>query len=184
MLSRREWFWLGIGLLTGNLLFAWGAAGESRREHGQVIKERPDRSLPDRLFAAQPERVVDGDTVVFLQGVCRLIGIDAPELAQPAGPEAKGALVALLPPGSQVLVMVWGRDKYGRMLCAIYASDGYPVAMTLVESGWAWVYLAEGTPFWVGLKAAEARARGERRGVWGSATPEPPWEYRKRVRSR
>ena len=91
--------------------------------HGSAWAQR---GAPDQVFTATVERVTDGDTVVFPQGVCRLLGIDAPEKAQPLGPEAGRTLSELL--GDRpVLVLAWGKDKYGRMLCLVLAEDGYDV---------------------------------------------------------
>ena len=135
------------------------------------------------MFTATVERVTDGDTVVFPQGVCRLLGIDAPEKAQPLGPEAGRTLSELL--GDRpVLVLAWGKDKYGRMLCLVLAEDGYLANMTLVESGLALVYMADRLFLKDGLEAAQARARADRRGVWGLKQLEPPWEYRARIRGK
>lgn len=190
MLTRREWVGLGLAILVGNLCFAVWAWGEPKTpkppaEHGEVLKLRPDRSLPSRVFVAVPERIVDGDTVVFPQGSCRLLGIDAPEKAQPFGMQATQALAALLPPKESVLVLAWiGQDRYGRMLCLIVGADGYLVNLAMVESGAALVYLAEGSTIHRGLLEAQARAVNERRGVWALPQIELPWVYRERMRRR
>jgi endonuclease YncB( thermonuclease family) len=139
------------------------------------------KGAPDHVFTAKVERTTDGDTVVFPQGVCRLLGIDAPEKAQPLGPEAWRTLAELL--GDRpVLAMAWGKDRYGRMLCLILAEDGYLANMTLVESGLALVYMAERLFLQDGLEAAQARAKADRRGVWGLKSFEEPWKYRARIR--
>lgn len=136
---------------------------------------------PDQVFLAKPERVHDGDTVVFPQGSCRLLGIDAPELKQPLGSEAGRTLRELL--GDRpVLVMAWGKDRYARMLCLVLAEDGYLANMTLVESGLALVYMADQLFLKNGLEAAQARARSDRRGLWGLKSFEPPWVHRARER--
>ena len=135
---------------------------------------------PDQVSTAKVERVTDGDTVVFPQGVCRLLGIDAPEKAQPLGPEAWRTLAELL--GDRpVLAMAWGKDRYGRMLCLVLAEDGYLANMTLVESGLALVYMADRLFLKDGFEAAEARAKADRRGVWGFKKFERPWDYRART---
>ena len=139
------------------------------------------KGSPDQVFTAPVERVTDGDTAVFPQGVCRLLGIDAPERAQPLGPEAWRTLAELL--GDRpVLVLAWGKDRYGRMLCLVLAQDGYLANLTLVESGLAMVYMADRLFVKDGLEAAEARAKADRRGVWGLKRFEPPWEFRARTR--
>ena len=141
------------------------------------------KGAPDQVFTAKVERISDGDTVVFPQGSCRLLGIDAPEKAQPLGAEAGSTLTELLGDGP-VLVMAWGKDRYGRMLCLVLAQDGYLANMTLVESGLALVYMADRLFVKDGLEAAQARAKADRRGVWGLKSFEKPWEYRARIRGK
>ena len=202
MLTRREWLGFWLALLVGNLCFAVWAWGEPKTpllkgskaladsQHGEVQKLIPDRMLPTSVFFAPPLEIVDGDTVKFEhRGLCRLIGIDAPEDGdaaggQPVGEQATKALRALLPLKDPVLVLVWGRDRYRRMLCLILAADGYPVNLTLVESGMAYVYLAEGFSLYSALVQAQQRAQIDRRGVWWLPKRELPWHYRARMRGR
>lgn len=145
--------------------------------------------VPTKVFQARPERVVDGDTVVYPQGVCRLIGVDAPEVAhgghpaQPMGEQAWEGLSGELVQGVNT-VLVYGTDKYGRMLCAILDHAGYLTNLWLVESGLAETYLLERAPFAKGLAEAQARAKTERRGIWGLGRYERPSDYRKRIKAR
>jgi len=137
-------------------------------------------------FEARVESVHDGDTVRFAGGrVCRLLGLDAPELAQPLGEHAQRALVGLLPlvrEGRPVTVLHYGRDRYGRLLCWVLGPGGEAVNLELVRAGLAEVYLAERSPFRHGLEAAQEEARNSRRGVWGLEGYESPSAYRKRLR--
>ena len=149
--------------------------------------------VPSKVFQARPERVVDGDTVVYPQGVCRLIGVDAPEVAhgghpgghpaQPMGDQAAEGLRGELVQGMNTVV-VYGTDKYGRMLCAILDHAGYLANLWLVESGLAETYLLDRAPFARGLAEAQARAKAERRGIWGLERYERPSDYRKRMKAR
>lgn len=144
------------------------------------------------LRAIDVVRVVDGDTVVDAAGArYRLHGVDAPERAQPAGPEAGRALAALLaePRDGVTLVRTHGRDRYRRTLATLYRRPraGGPrvnVNRALVARGWAWAYArtpndAEGAA----LLGLEEAARDQRRGLWAAdAAPELPQHYRRRVR--
>lgn len=76
-------------------------------------------------------KVVDGDTVyvqidlgieTYRKLRCRLLGINAPELGDPGGIEAKNYLALLLPAGSEVAVRtIKDRvEKYGRYLVEIW----------------------------------------------------------------
>ena len=144
--------------------------------------------LPTRVFVAQPERVPDGDTIIYAQGSCRLVGLDSPERKkgqQPGQPMAEDAFKALRDEAMRgpTTVIVYGVDRYGRMLCWVIDHAGYALNLMLVESGMAWTYLLANSPFADGLRSAQERAKVERRGIWHLQNPEPPWEYRKRIKS-
>jgi len=85
--------------------------------------------------------VSDGDTVRFTPVgqaaiVVRLANIDAPEICQAWGPEARRALtdLALNKPAT---LRPTGRDNYGRTVGALVVGD-VDVAQRLVEGGHAW----------------------------------------------
>ncbi|MBB6098873.1 micrococcal nuclease [Deinobacterium chartae] len=136
------------------------------------------------------ERVQDGDTVrIRLQGRSerlRLIGIDAPELAQrPWGNAARSALERTLQ--GRRLRLEFDRDRqdrYGRLLGWLWAEgSGRPTLVNaeLVRAGQAYVYARSPLRHRAELEAAEREARTARRGVWGPDGPrERPSEYRRR----
>lgn len=120
-------------------------------------------------------RVVDGDTIevwtVKGRERARLVDIDAPEMSQPWGPEAKAALEKLVS-GKKIKLETVGRDKYGRLLARLWI-DGVCVNRSLVASGDAWSWERA-------FASEEAAARRQRLGLWGTATsPIPPWAWRK-----
>ncbi|MFL5900937.1 MAG: thermonuclease family protein [Solirubrobacterales bacterium] len=94
-------------------------------------------------YRATVLNVVDGDTVdltvdvgfrMWMQDRFRLLGINAPEMKTPAGPDAKAFLVSLLPVGTKVLISTRKpRDKWGRWLAEIRRTDanGDPEAVTI-----------------------------------------------------
>ena len=87
------------------------------------------------------QRVVDGDSLWFTpagQAVVevRLADMDAPELCQQHGREAKAALAALVLNKPAELRGV-ARDQHGRLVARM-AVDGVDVATRMVEEGQAW----------------------------------------------
>ena len=142
---------------------------------------------PTRVFMALPERVPDGDTIIYAQGSCRLVGLDSPERKkgqQPGQPMAEDAFKALRDEAMRgpTTVIVYGTDKYGRMLCWVIDHAGYALNLMLVESGFAGAYLTDRSPFAVGVLEAQRRAQAEKRGIWSLPKREAPEAYRKRMR--
>ena len=86
--------------------------------------------------------ILDGDTIDVLvdrQPIrVRLAQIDAPEKRQAFGTRARQTLAGLVFRQS-VTVEEAGRDRYGRVIGAVYVS-GVSVNAQMVELGMAWVY--------------------------------------------
>jgi len=125
--------------------------------------------------------VADGDTVtVVLSGVerkVRLEDIDAPELGQPYGRNARSALSALVF-GKTVVLRPSGADQYGRLVARVWVA-GQDVGLALVAEGLAW---ESGGSRHADLVSADQRAREARRGLWSDNRPTPPWVFRREAR--
>lgn len=125
-------------------------------------------------------RVIDGDTFkVKIQGVAmnfRLADIDAPELDQPYGEEARKALDAAID-GETVVMQKIDQDSRGRFVVHVWLGSVY-VNRELVAQGAAWFYseYARGDC----LYEIEQEARDAKRGLW--ALPlgqrQEPWVWR------
>jgi len=125
------------------------------------------------------EVVNDGDTVTCRDTEgrevrVRMVGIDAPELDQPRGREARAALLAKLR-GGVVRVIGDSRDQHGRLLGTLLVDDR-DLNRELVAEGWAWAF--GGFSPDQDLLAAEAEARRLRRGLWADARPVEPRQWR------
>jgi endonuclease YncB( thermonuclease family) len=165
-------------------------------EIGEIAPLDPPRRNPDGVAneaadsAAQRElkgrvvRVADGDTLTIAdrsgrQYRIRLVGIDAPELVQPFGPQSRQALSAAT--RDQTVRVLWReRDQFDRVLGDAYVG-GQHVNREQVARGWAWRYLHARDPE---LAAAEHAARTDGVGLWSQASPTPPWEYRREQQDR
>ncbi len=123
-------------------------------------------------------RVSDGDTVIVKMGgrseKIRLNGIDAPELKQKHGKEARRYLANRILK-RKVRVKGNSRDKYKRLLATIYL-DEENINLSMIREGWAWDYVQ----FSMGREYAQAQkeARAARRGLWVSSNAIPPWQFR------
>jgi endonuclease YncB( thermonuclease family) len=148
-------------------------------------------ALPQINFAAILNGVVvgvsDGDTLKVLDSnkdlhPVRLMGIDAPEKAQPFGQRSKQSLSSLV--FRQQVEVEWNKkDKYGRIVGKIRTLDGTDVCLAQISSGRAWhykQYSSEQTPAdRMRYSEAEAKARSNGVGVWRESSPMPPWEWRR-----
>ena len=89
-------------------------------------------------------RVVDGDTLWVKTGASqpplkvRLQGIDAPEICQPGGVQARDALQQRVL-GQSVTVTSGAHDDYGRTIGTVHM-QGQDMGRWLVAHGHAWVY--------------------------------------------
>lgn len=145
----------GRGMLVGLLL----SLGSSAHALGECVS-----------------RVIDGDTVVLVDGQhVRLRGIDAPELSQPHGREAKRWL-ELLVAGRDVQLVEPRAAAYDRVEAAI-TWETTQVNAVMLKLGMAWVDPRYNRhPSWVAL---ERDARARRVGLWAVQAAMPPWEWRR-----
>jgi micrococcal nuclease len=156
---RHAW---GAGLCAV-LLLAFAPTPEARTLEGRVT------------------HVTDGDTIWVrpAQGGAavevRLHGIDAPEICQPFGVQAREALAARLL-RRRVVLDVRAQDTYERTLARVDL-QGQDVGAWLVSAGWAW---SSGFRHRAGPYAQEeSAARAERRGLWEGDSPLDPRRFRR-----
>ena len=129
--------------------------------------------------------VSDGDTVWVqpMQGgeaqKIRLLGIDAPEICQAWGPQARDALQTLVQ-GQPVEVQGRHRDTYGRLLAQL-TRQGHDVGAWMVLQGHAWSYRYKRQ---AGLyDAQQIQAQSHRQGLFADGRAVPPRTFRKRFGS-
>ncbi len=117
-------------------------------------------------LSGQVSRVTDGDSLWLSPAEAappvevRLLGIDAPEICQAWGSEARQALVELVL-HQQVTVKTSGRDTYGRTLGTVYL-DTLNVNKKMVQEGHAWStrYKYDRGPYVADERMAKALSRG------------------------
>lgn len=140
-------------------------------------------NAPSTELSGLVTAVGDGDSITLqVAGQARrirLAGIDAPELDQSHGPQARAALVGLCL-GRLASVAVQDTDRYGRTVGTVRCGQADTANAEQVRHGHAWVYerynqVAE-------LETLEKNARRQGLGLWARARPTPPWDWRERKR--
>lgn len=146
----------------------------------------PPRAGDEGVFYGPLVRVKDGDSLVAkVQGVemdFRLADVDAPELDQPYGEQAKRDLLALAR-GQQLVLQPIDTDRYGRTVAHVWNGTTY-VNAEIVRRGGAWFYaeFARGKT----LYDVEQEARNAQRGLWALPLKDrvEPWFWRENKRKR
>lgn len=105
----------------------------------------------------------------------RMRQIDAPELDQAHGIQARDHLRKLCSRGSTATIRTQGRDQYGRVLGDVYCANKN-INEEMVSSGSAWPYRRYVTD--QKLFRLQKEAREARRGLWGGKNPQEPWRWR------
>jgi endonuclease YncB( thermonuclease family) len=132
-------------------------------------------------FDAAVTHVSDGDTVYVRlprggpSQAVRVLGIDAPEICQSHGAQARDALADRI---AQRVVRIHaeGHDGFGRTLGRI-SMRGEDIGGWMVREGHAWSYRFHRSP---GPYVREERlARLSHRGLWRDARPVEPRDFRK-----
>ncbi len=135
------------------------------------------------------EKIADGDSIeVVIRGSreqIRLIGIDAPELAQrPWGKRAKKYLEELVAASGWELGIEYDvekRDQYNRVLAYLWTRDGMLINEEMLRSGLAVLFTFPPNVKYVDrLRAAQVIARENKTGIWGKGgLRQLPSAYRK-----
>jgi micrococcal nuclease len=133
--------------------------------------------------------ITDGDTITVLHSKTlkdvkiRLYGIDTPEKAQAFGKKAK-QFTSKMVYGKVVEVEVMDTDRYGRTV-ALVAVNKQILNEELLKAGYAWVYYKYCHEIichaWADYQFA---AKLDKRGLWADSNPIPPWEFRRKKRSK
>ena len=135
--------------------------------------------------------IYDGDTLRVERGgqelKVRLCGIDAPEIEQPMGIEAREYLRSLVAQGDgSIGVVSIEKDRYERTVADLFvtvsAGEEIHLNSQMVMDGHAYHYekYSSSCPQPEVLVMAEKIAKEQSAGVWSNPNAEKPWDYRKR----
>ena len=143
--------------------------------------ESPRNESP-HMVSGQVARVLDGDTLEVIVGKRRVRvhvnGVDAPELRQPWGKQARTALEQMVL-GQSVDLLPVGADRGTRLTAVVFVGES-EVGAALVSAGNAWADRHALRPSDAGLCEVEQSAREGRLGLWSLPLAQrvAPWEYR------
>jgi len=122
--------------------------------------------------------VTDGDTFTCLdtagkQQKVKVSEIDAPELGQPYGRDARDTLAEFIF-GKSLAVVPIRSTSDGLVVCKV-SVNGKDIGREMVIAGAAWSEPTSKSP----LIKDQQDAKEARRGLWSEVSPTPPWEFRK-----
>jgi micrococcal nuclease len=176
MKSRPIKIFFATVLIAAAILYGWisGNSSDGKKDNEHV---------------AFVEKVVDGDSLeAVVQGDrehIRLIGVDAPELAQrPWGKGAKKQLEQIVSASGWELRIEYDiekRDAHDRILAYLWGRDGKLVNEEMVRSGLAVLFTIPPNVKYVDrFKAAQVIARENKLGIWGKGgLRQLPSDYRR-----
>jgi micrococcal nuclease len=125
--------------------------------------------------ATKVTRIIDGDTFETETGEkVRLIGINAPEISDIYGQEAKQHLLDLIDGKTIDLQpdnISKDRDRYSRLLRYVIL-DGIDINMRMISDGFAFAYLKYQFEKSNDYKEAQITANRNNKGMWGSDNKE------------
>jgi micrococcal nuclease len=182
--SNGSWvFWLtGIFVILAIIVFTF-ALIRIQDKKSDISFEVTNRNLNENpipeLRKFRVVRIIDGDGLIIIGSDeieinIRLAGIDAPEINQPFGIESKESLEALI--GNRLITMDDPKKgKYGRYIANVFVEEVW-INREMVEKGYAWYDKINSSDY--SLQLAEKEAREKALGIWRTANPIPPWEWR------
>lgn len=136
-------------------------------------------------IAGQVIGVIDGDTVTLQnmhqqQHLIRIAGIDAPELAQDFGQQARASLSRLAL--NQQSSADCQKPNLNRIKICALTIGGKDIGAAQISNGMAWWYQQNAEALSVqtqtDYRQAEFNAKIHRLGFWNGKNPTPPWVWR------
>jgi endonuclease YncB( thermonuclease family) len=158
-----------------------------------VAPALPAREAPAPIEGAALD-VQDGDSFVLRADDgsrvrVRVNGIDAPERRQPYADVSRRHLGELLR-GRRIRLEPVKRDVFERTVARVVVVDGDPperdAGLAQIEAGLAWHFKRyradQSADAFLRYAQAERDAQARGLGLWRDPSPEPPWDFRSRMR--
>lgn len=171
---KRKWVWGLVIIILIIIIFSSLSKNKEPEKSQEIIKVTPtgtQKESGQNKFLVT--KVTDGDTVVVnidgKEKSVRLIGIDAPELKEDLGIEAKNKLKELIENKEVFLEndeSQEDQDIYGRILRYIFINNEL-VNQKMIEDGWAKEYTyKKAYKNQQEFKTAETQAKEKNLGIW------------------
>lgn len=177
----------GAVLIIGLLLVSRACISD-QNERAVVPSNPPPVVQNAEQWQVKPGSVYDGDTLRVIRSSeekkIRFACIDAPEVKQAGGIEARDYLRSLLSSANnQVYVEPVDEDRYGRTVALLWIDRGKGkelVQQIQVESGTVWAYerYKDNCNQWKAIDNGMKQAQAARSGIW-AGNPQSPWLWRK-----
>lgn len=157
-------------------------------------------------FNGVVKKVVDGDTIIVEEDdksvvhtkdnvsiiqrgtfTVRLADIDAPELTQKFGEDAKTHLQMLVD-NRNVCVVYHQIDGYGRIIGTVYRTgflnvkDNVSINEIMIENGYVWWFAEYSKKYQ--FSTLELEAKEFKNGIWSQKNNTPPWIFRKNKKNK
>ena len=157
---------------VGQTIPSQGSTSSDSSFHGKKIQ---------RVMRAAGLRAIDGDSIAaeLTDGTnleIRLASIDAPEHNQTSGRSAQRHLANLIQ-GRSADIFQTDTDRYDRTVAFVVTDEGINLNAQMVGDGWAWHATRYSDD--QGLGRLQQSAQAARIGLWSSASPVAPWDFRK-----
>lgn len=150
----------------------------------QLSAQPGNKAPPPPIETAAPPdvRVIDGDTLVVNGERIRLTAIDAPELDQPFGDDARRFLMYLIGDGESLQCRALGKDRYKRTVAscsAEFEGERNNLSILMVLFGRAVPYTAIGRALCEFMDVAKT----DKHGIWSEPGFIEPsiWRHGKRA---
>jgi micrococcal nuclease len=139
----------------------------------------------EQVLTGKVKKVIDGDSLIVLDSEAKeheiqLEGIDAPEAKQDYGKEASKELEKLVA-GKDVNIKWKSKDNFGRILGKVHVGEDY-INLEMLKVGAAWHFKRYNKE--EDLAKAEEKAKEDRLGLWKGTSPEAPWDFRRKNRTK
>ena len=164
----------------------------------QLLADASGNPRGATTWELKAKSVYDGDTFRVINSETgeelkiRLACIDAPEKKQDLGIASRDYLRSLLNQNpNKIILAIAEKDRYGRSVAEVFipnpknSNEELPVNGMMLKAGMAFYYAQYANSCKDNAQIyeqLEKEAQRSRLGVWKSANPMKPWEYRKKNR--